>query len=173
VRPDVVGEDPPLVVCCDYGGCVPGAVVGYKDRGVAGLAPLLGHVLAAGVLEALHLPGADRAGFIVPAPSSPASVRRRGFDHMQRLARRASASTGVPSGPLLRSGRRADLAGMGFAARRRSVAGTMRARPGESTVILVDDVRTSGATLAECRRALHAAGHRVAAEVVIASGLVR
>ena len=66
--------------------------------------------------------------------------------------------------------RRADQAGLAFAARRRNVHGSIRVRtPGAGNVIVVDDVRTSGATLAECERALSTSGYTVLAQVVIAA----
>lgn len=170
VRPETLPQQTPLVVCCDYSGCVPGAVVGYKDRGVLSLRPRLGDVLAAGVADVLQW--APRPPVIVPAPSSPAAVRSRGFDHMWDLARRAGRTLDVPAARLLTSQRRRDLAGRGFVARRRAVQGTMRARPGDLSIVVVDDVRTSGATLGECRRALEQAGHDVIAEVVVASMLL-
>ncbi|MEZ5186690.1 MAG: hypothetical protein R2720_13170 [Candidatus Nanopelagicales bacterium] len=170
VDPMVLGVDPPVVVSCHYQGCVPDAIVGFKDRGLRGLRPLLGGALAAGVLTALDV-GAH-ASMIVPAASAAAAVRRRGFDHMWDLARVCADSTALTPARLLRSQRRADQAGLSFAARRVNVRGSMRATgKGAGSVIVVDDVRTSGATLAECERALGTAGYTVVAHVVIAASI--
>jgi predicted amidophosphoribosyltransferase len=145
-------------------------VVGFKDRGIASLREPLGHALAAGLLEMLEHIG--EPGTVVPAASSRAAVRRRGFDHTWELARVAARAVGLPYQRLLTSGRRADQAGLTFSARRRNLNGSMRVPvPGEGPVIVVDDVRTSGATLTECGRALEAGGYRVVGQVVVASVL--
>ena len=89
VDPVLAAVDPPLIVACRYDGCVPEAIVGYKDRGISSLRPLLGHVLPPGAGGC----GVDRRvahDNLVPAATS-AAVRRRGFDHMWELARTASA----------------------------------------------------------------------------------
>ncbi len=173
--------NPPVIVCCRYEGRIPEAIVGFKDRGVRSLRPLLGHVLAAGLLHAVESVATDRdeAGpeampaTVVPAASSSSAVRRRGFDHMWQLARFAASVAGLPASRLLRAGARADQSSLSFAARRRNLAGSMRVRErGSGPVIVVDDVRTSGATLAECCRALSAGGYCVIAQVVIAGSIV-
>lgn len=167
VQPRVCGPQP-LVVCCDYAGCVPDAVVGFKDFGVRQLRVPLGQVLAAGVGELLEF-GLSGAA-LVPVPSSPAAQRRRGFDHVRDIASVAGDLLDMPMVPLLRSRRRADAARLGFADRRANVEATMRvAQPGTTPVIVVDDVSTSGATLQEASRALLAGGHPVVGQVVIAS----
>lgn len=187
VDPVVVGADPPLIVCCRYEGVVPEAIVGFKDRGISSLRPLLGHVLAAGVLLAVDVLGAEpmsprpadvrkhpgpRQPRLVPAASSAAAVRKRGFDHMWDIARIAASATEMSAVPLLHAGVRSDQASLSFAARRRNLRASMRVpRPGRGPVIVVDDVRTSGATLAECHRALLEGGFTVVAQVVIAASI--
>ncbi len=44
-------------------------------------------------------------------------------------------------------------------------------RPGRGPVIVVDDVRTSGATLAESARALSVGGYTVSGTVVVAASI--
>jgi hypothetical protein len=64
---------------------------------------------------------------------------------------------------------------LGRAARRRNVAGSMRLRPGfrqavaGRSCLLVDDVLTTGATLAELARTVRGGGGRVAGAVVLAA----
>ncbi len=118
---------------------------------------------------------------MVPVPSSRAATRARGHDPLLRLARRAGArlrGDGIAASavPLLMLGRRvSDQAGLGASARADNLAGAHRvrrravARLGGETVILVDDLITTGASLAEAARALRAAGLAVRATAVIAA----
>jgi predicted amidophosphoribosyltransferase len=68
-----------------------------------------------------------------------------------------------------------DQAGLGVQARAENLAGAVRVPPRQRSavagleVVLVDDVVTTGATLAESARALHAAGASVVAAAVVAA----
>lgn len=164
-----LGGQPPGWTCLPYSGCVPDAVVGFKDRGVRALRDDLGLALAAGLLAAVDTCG---PAHVVPAPCSPAALRRRGFDHMWELAQVAAVAAGLPCRRLLRTRRRGDSVGLDFAARRRKAHHSMSARrPGRGPVIVVDDVRTSGATLAESARALSVGGYTVLGTVVVAASI--
>jgi predicted amidophosphoribosyltransferase len=115
----------------------------------------------------------------VPVPSTRAAVRRRGHDPTLRITAAAVAALrarGVPVRrvPALAHARRvADQAGLPMAGRAANLAGALHvARPGAVAgrrVVLVDDVITTGSTLAEAARALCAAGAEVPAAAVIAA----
>lgn len=175
-----------------YGGAVRAAIVSYKERGRWGLARPLGHALARAALAAHrgpgggHAPGtsSESAGgelLLVPVPARPSSVRRRGHDPLAVLARvavRALRDRGQParSLALLRHVRAvADQSQLGAAERAANMAGALAVSPASEprlrgrTVILVDDVLTSGATLAEAGRALRAAGARAPGAGLIAA----
>lgn len=145
-----------------FDGVAARAIRALKEDGRTGLARPLGATLAA-LLDGLVPVGA----VVVAVPSSPAALRRRGFAPVELLVRRA----GRHPRRLLRGARRADdQRALGRAERRRNVDGAFVARTGEGLdVVLVDDVVTTGATLAEAARALRAAGARVVCAVTVAA----
>jgi predicted amidophosphoribosyltransferase len=114
-------------------------------------------------------------------PSSRSSVRRRGDDVVLALARTAAsrlrlAGHHVRVAPLLEHTRAVqDSAGLSAAAREANLAGAMRLRrpAGPSlrglTVVLVDDLLTTGATLVEAARVLRAAGAIVPSAAAVAA----
>jgi predicted amidophosphoribosyltransferase len=175
---------PPCSAAAAYAGGVRRCLIAYKERGRRDLAP----ALALALLKALERASAESAGgapvLLVPVPASRAALRARGFDHVALLARWVvRLSPGQDRRrydwcPLLLPTRRvADQAGLPAGARTRNVAGSLRIRPGgarraaaaSQRVVLVDDVLTSGATLAEASRALRAGGVRPTAAVVVAA----
>jgi predicted amidophosphoribosyltransferase len=116
---------------------------------------------------------------LVPIPSSAAAVRERGRDVVLALARRAAWTLrrdGVPVvvTPALRHGRRvADSAGLDAAGRAANLAGAFvlrrRAMPSCGAAVVVDDLITTGATIAEAAGVLRAAGVPVVAAVAVAA----
>lgn len=147
----------------------------FKDGDRRDLAGPLGRLLADATARALG-PDPPDGVLVVPVPSSPAAIRRRGDQPTLVLAGRAARELGPGPQvrPVLRMARgTADQAGLGREDRLANLSGAMTVvRPalvrGRSCV-LVDDVLTSGATLTEGRRALLAAG---AARVGLAVAMV-
>lgn len=147
-----------------YKGPVQAALLAHKERGrwdlVRALAPLL--AAAVGCLE----PTRTRPLVLVPVPSSRVAVRARGQDHAARLASRTAhvlrtqgwETTAVRA--LSPARVLADQAGLDASARAANLRGALRARPvpGQVQVVVVDDVVTTGVTLAEAARALSAGG---------------
>ena len=111
--------------------------------------------------------------WLVPAPSRPAAARARGGDHVARLCRAVAARrSGVRVARPLRLHRRVrDSVGLDAEQRAANLAGRVRVRPAAlprfGTVVLVDDVVTTGATLRTCRDALAGAGVGVVAAAVL------
>ncbi|MCP2637483.1 ComF family protein [Microbacterium sp. HD4P20] len=134
-----------------------------KEDGRTGLAK----ALAPALLTALRAAGADAEATLVAMPTSRASFRRRGYRVPDLIARRA----GLRVQPLLQHTRRvSDQRRLGRDARQRNVEGSLRARDAAGRrVIVLDDVVTTGASLAEAVRALRDAGAEVVAAVTVAA----
>jgi predicted amidophosphoribosyltransferase len=142
------------------------ALLAYKERGRRDLEAPLGLRLAGAVRSAAR---GDPHIKVVPVPSSPAAARARGGDHVRRLARHAE---GQVVSPLRLVRRVADSAGLRAGERSTNLAGAFAAAaPGFGRVraVIVDDIVTSGATLTEAFRALHAAGWEVVGAAVVAA----
>jgi len=135
----------------------------YPRAGLAGLDPG-----ASGLVRALALAAAARApgpppGLVVPVPNHPRRLRERGFNPASELAAAIAGRAKLRLGAhrLERVRDTPSQTGQGRAARRRNVRGAFRARgPVPSRIWLVDDVVTTGSTLAEAARALRRAGAR-------------
>ena len=134
------------------------------------LAPLWAPVLAAAVDGALDAAPADRAA-IVPVPLHWRRRLHRGYDHTWLLALHACAE-GKLARPqsLLRRVRHAPAQSTLPASQRAAnVRGAFVARGRvPQRVVLVDDVITTGATMAACAAALRAAGAREIIGVAVA-----
>jgi predicted amidophosphoribosyltransferase len=121
----------------------------------------------------------DNGWWLVPAPSRAAQARRRGGDHVVRLAEVAAAelarsgdAAAVAPALRLAAGAR-DSVGLDAAARVANLAGRIRPRrsglpPAGTGVVLIDDVFTTGTTVTESVAALWRAGLRPLGVIVLA-----
>jgi ComF family protein len=134
----------------------------YPRPGFAGLDPRPDAALASLVRDAARRL-ATSPDLVVPVPMHESRRRARGFHPAGELARAVARETGCAlSLDALRATREtASQTGLDRGARRRNVRGAFaatRAFPRGARVALVDDVVTTGATLAECARVLRRAG---------------
>lgn len=101
---------------------------------------------------------------LVPVPLHRIRLWNRGFNQSAIVARELSRRTGVPLAldALRRVRATPPLKGLNMRQRRRTVAGAFRAGAGAQlrgrTVVLVDDVLTTGSTANACARVLKRAG---------------
>lgn len=163
------GFPEPIWAAGAYQGALRRLLPAYKDAQAWHLARPLGRLLASSVSRL------GTGALLVPLPSSPASVRHRGDDHMLRLVR--SAAAWLEPAPrlarVLSARAHDDQAGLPASARARNLAHTMSALPGHAEVIVCDDIVTTGASLAEARRALSQAGYRIRGAAVVAHAMRR
>jgi ComF family protein len=151
-----------------YGGALAAAIVSLKYAGRVDRARPLSHLL----LGALGPLRACPPTLVVPVPLHPRRARERGFNQAALLARPVARALHVRLDPVLvRCVDTAMQASLDRAERLRNVARAFEATAslrGER-LLLVDDVRTTGATLEACRVAALAAGAEDVRTLVLAA----
>ncbi|MDQ0866012.1 ComF family protein [Arthrobacter globiformis] len=160
------------------------SILAFKRHGQAQLRRVLSKILA-GTLAAAYA-GTDGV-VLVPVPTSGSAYRKRGFSPVHLLlagVRRSFNDSHVECTDALRKvwnpgaggGLPGGQKGLGRGDRSRRVRGSMRTGHGARghslrgrQCIIVDDVLTTGATLAEAARVVHEAGGIVRGAVVLAA----
>lgn len=109
-------------------------------------------------------PGALERSVLVPVPLVAARRRRRGYNQTELIATQLARRSGLGlSDCLERRGRAVPQTGRGRGERALAIDGAVTVRAGVPIPVdclLLDDVATTGATLAACAGALRAAGVR-------------
>jgi predicted amidophosphoribosyltransferase len=173
---------PPCVAAAPYGGVVRGVLLAYKEKGRHRLAKPLGTLLATAV-AGLAPKGVPVT--LIPVPSTAAAARERHGDHLARLARHAarrlrSAGWEARIRQPLRALPRADSTSLGVSGRANAAESSLRIRPArigvprrgtpiEGTLVVVDDIVTTGATLAAATSRLEEANMLVTGAAVLAA----
>ena len=154
----------------EYGGAVSTAIVRLKYAGRFDLASRLAPLMARAIA-----PLASALDVVVPVPLHPARLAERGFDQAALLAGPVARALRLPlaTRALERTRATPRQASLDRAARASNVASAFRCRTPRAIegrrVLLVDDVRTTGATLAACLEALRTSGAVEVDTLVLAS----
>ncbi|MGH7355764.1 MAG: double zinc ribbon domain-containing protein [Candidatus Rokuibacteriota bacterium] len=158
-----VGHPPPWEwarSAAAYAGTARDALHGLKFEGKRALARPLGDLI---IEPCLGAAGGDLEA-IVPVPLGRGREGARGYNQAALLAERLAHGVGVPVRRrwLARARETAEQSGLGAAARAANVRGAFVASSSAAgrSVVVVDDVLTTGATAGECARALRRAGAR-------------
>lgn len=182
VGPMARSVDGPIhVIAGPYSGTVREMLIAYKHGGKYGFVKILGRRLGVALRQACKEIIASGTGageqppVIVPVPSRAQRVRQRGFRHVDALVSVGLRSEGLrirQIGGLRALPGRTGQVGLSEAARERNArklyvpkraATQLRGR----TVIVVDDIVTSGATTRAACEQLERAGARVVAVVAL------
>lgn len=143
-----------------YAGALREALHAFKFSGRRALARPLADL----VVEQCAASLPEGIDAVIPVPLARERERERGFNQAALLAERVARRLGVPPNRRWLARVRATRPQSDLTAAERSanVRGAFRASPRVAGrhVLIVDDVLTTGATLAECARALRAAGAR-------------
>lgn len=148
-----------------YGGVLRSVILQFKENNRTDIARYLAPLLEAAILRAED--GAGRHPVLVCVPSSSGAWRRRGYRPVELVVKRAGFAHSSALMNAAGGGVQKLLAADQRLMNRR---GAFRARgwlAGKS-IILVDDVVTTGATLAEAVRAIHQVGGVVTGAAVVA-----
>lgn len=113
---------------------------------------------------------------LVPVPLHPSRLRYRGFNQSLLLAQHVGAFLGVDVRDVLKRTRRTDAqVTLGAEQRQANVAGAFAARHDAAiaglSIVLVDDVITTGATISACSEELRQVGAKSVRAVSIAREL--
>ncbi|NCA69708.1 MAG: ComF family protein [Sphingobacteriia bacterium] len=143
-----------------YEGAVPLLVRGAKFRGRLNQARLLGQCLAEWVAAA----NLEPPQVLLPVPLHAARLRERGYNQSLEIARVVGRELAIPvdHASCVRIRATPPQAGLNERARRLNLRGAfaLRGTPTWSHVALLDDVMTTGSTVAELSRVLRLAGVR-------------
>jgi ComF family protein len=148
-----------------YGGTLRDLLHVFKYQQVKSAAPLLGKLLGQTVSKA----GIEGPLWVIPVPLAKSKRRLRGFNQAEAIAQaftnlRSEKDIQMDASSLVRTRETASQTGLTRHQRRANLRGAFAmARPERvwgKTVLLVDDVMTTGTTAGECTRVLLRSGAR-------------
>lgn len=139
-----------------------------KDKNRTALLPVLSKCLRPCLEAAVSSLQPD---VLICPPSAKAQYRKRGFNPALEIFRGASTTLLVTDRPLRFGRQPRDQRQLTKSERFSNTRDLFFAAPSEARVLLVDDVMTTGATLAAAARALQSAGAEVLGSCVLARRL--
>jgi ComF family protein len=154
---------------CDYSPDAALMVNNLKEKGLTSLTPYLAK------LALQHWPTELNNAILIPVPSSTVNTKKRGFSHTTLLSRGLARK--IPNGSfreIIKSAKaRTDQVGLSPAERIQNMKEAFRTdlrgfQPKGRPLVLVDDVLTSGASMAEAIACLQAAGLEIRSFLVFA-----
>jgi ComF family protein len=159
-----------------YAGPARDLVRALKFRGAIHVADAMAAQIVANAPEGLLDPDSQAGSLAaVPVPLHPRRLRSRGYNQAAAIADALSRRASIPlTDCLARTGPSITQMGRNRAERKAGPAGSIElVETAPERVLLVDDVVTTGATLAACREALAAAGSLEIAAVTFARTIGR
>ena len=155
----------------EYEGAVQNLIRAFKFRGVW----RMGGWMASEMLRACDDAFLDGVTVVVPVPMHTVRKLVRGYNQSDKLARAFSKLSGIRFEDALKRIRNTkQQSKLSTDARRKNLIGAFRAKKNflDETVLLIDDVRTTGSTVAECAKALRAAGAKEVRVLTFAKAVV-
>lgn len=153
-----------------YEGNVRQSLLRYKFRGVIAYAGAYGRLLAMRIIRDLP----DGIDVVTWVPIGPKRLRKRGYDQGKELAKQVALELELPMERLLRKPRD-NKAQSGIAtaeARRANVLGVYELAGSckDKSILLLDDILTTGSTVSECARVMKTAGAKNVYCAAVAAG---
>lgn len=112
---------------------------------------------------------------LCPIPTAPARIRERGFDHALLIAKELSKQAGLPCQQMLRRHTNTRQLGASRSARikqmKKEFEQVSRQEIDGKHIVLVDDVFTTGATIASAAKVLRQAGAKRVSAIVFSQKL--
>lgn len=156
-----------------YDSVIKSILISYKERGSWWLARPLARILEVALCDVnqtnfMQMESTTMA-WLVPIPSRTKAVYARGEDVIWRLVKKIQMPGFIPKQLLLNVAKR-DQSELSKANRQRNIASGLRVKTrGNTDIWVIDDIITTGSTLAVAQQLLAKAGYRVRGAVGIAA----
>lgn len=156
----------------EYTGIVKEAIYKYKYGKKSYMYKALGHIL----VQALQDEPFDYVDIIVPVPLHKKKMQKRGFNQSELLAQYISKSLNIPLNKkdLVRVRNTDTQNKLGKSERYKNVKGAFKVQNNQAfnglTVLLIDDILTTGATADECSKVLIKSGAKKVYVLALATG---